>query len=122
MELELELPEECGDVAFTISPLEPAPDDPRAWLEAAVGARFAIAARRAGETAAGWPLELLEVELAGGAVRLVAVYRFCEWVGLAVAAAADRATLRERATPVLETGRPVWRGRAGVAAIAELFS
>jgi hypothetical protein len=108
-----------AELTIDCAPLEPWPDDARAWLEAALrqgGAAVRLLAVEPATTATGWPVELVDAMLEPGGPVLAAIFHFGAYAGLAVVRGP-----RARAATVLKTGRPVWQGRYGLTTIAELW-
>ncbi len=101
------------------------PDEPREWQtrvaasDMAVGSRVRLGRTIEHTTATGWPLRMVEAMLLRGdteevlEVRLCAFYTFLEHAAVAIARAADAASL-DAAGPellaVLTSGRPDWSG------------
>ncbi len=118
-------PDALPQAIVTYGPIELRPDEPKAWQEEVAasdtprGARVRIGRTLDRQSSTGWPLRLIEVELARISdnsiveVRLCAFFTFFEHTAVVIARAGDRAAL-DAVTPtllsLLATGVPNWTG------------
>lgn len=120
-------------LAVEMDPFAAAPDDARAFVEAAMarelpaGATLRALTTEATQTKDGWPMELARAEIvdAAGAtveVRFAAFYRFNAWFAQALARARSAPELdAARLHEIFLGGRPRWRSRDSVTCLADLW-
>ncbi|MGN6107283.1 MAG: tetratricopeptide repeat protein [Kofleriaceae bacterium] len=126
-------PDGRPDAIVTFGPMSIRPDEPRAWQEqvarsdAPRGARVQLGRTLDLSTSSGWPLRLVEAELATAdgeivEVRLCAFYTFMEHAAAAIVRTQSRARMEAHGKDllaILSTGRPDWRGEPSC--LAELW-
>jgi hypothetical protein len=124
------------DLVVDLDPLVPAPDDPRAWIAAAMardipaGASVVTLAAQPGKTSVGWPMELVHAQVvdAAGAtleIRLGGFYKLNEWGGHALVRSTSAPRFeaaRAQLTELLVEARPSWRSREIVTCLADLWA
>jgi len=123
-----------GGAMVEIGPLVPLPDDPRAFVAAVMArdvpaaASVKLVSESEARSTIGWPMRIIEAQVKSGATvehRIGGFYELHEWAGqvlVRIPGDTDMAVARPEIVQLLATGRPTWRSREVIAAIAELWS